>query len=543
MHIESARAYRESGDYNLALQELKKAQELGFNNEEIHFCLGQIYRDQEKYDQAKEEFEIARKIAALRNDIFLNNRVLKEIEICQRKTILESKPMELWVTLTTKCNIRCIICNVWGKHWDLPENVAKDIIKYLPYLQDLHWQGGEVFLYPCFEELFERASSYPNLNQNINTNGLLINEGWARKFAKSNISIAYAIDGVSKETYEYIRRGAKFDELIRSLTTLNGYKIKESKDSSPAGRMTTIMSFMVMKSNYNEMEKTLDFAKRYEFDVLQIYPIETTVDPENIFIHDDKKALEYIEKALSRIVKRAKEYGVRLNILNFKLPLVRDGDSDAENRISQKEENNSDEVLRKCPELKNKGILCDAPWRHLFIQAGGLIQPSCRCFKEIGNISENTLEELWNGEKMQLYRKKILENDCSSLCYRMHKKTDVCFESSKIYFTRKEYDLAVDRLKKYLSSYPDNKEANFLLARTYTQQKANVLAIEEFKKLLMRYPDDRTVHYELGLNYLEVKDYDSALKEFEQVVRLGFDNDEIRSAIGKAYAGFNLNSK
>jgi len=59
----------------------------------------------------------------------------------------------------------------------------------------------------------------------------------------------------------------------------------------------------------------------------------------------------------------------------------------------------------------------------------------------------------------------------------------------------------------------------------------------------MRYPDDRTVHYELGLNYLEVKDYGPALKEFEQVLRLGFDNDDIRSAIGKAYAGLNLTSK
>jgi len=342
------------------------------------------------------------------NSAFLNNRLVKEKEICQKKIILESKPTELWVTLTTRCNLRCIICNIWENSWDLLENVTKEIIGYLPYLHDLHWQGGEAFLSPYFEELFERASGYPDLNQNINTNGLLINEEWARKFAQSNISVAYAIDGVSKETYEHIRRRAKFDDLIRSITTLNSYKIKATQDNNPVGRMTTIMSFMVMKSNYNEIEETVDFAKRYEFDLLQIYPIETTVDPENIFIHEDKEALEYIEKALPRIVKRAKEYGVKLNIVNLKPPLAK-GD-------------NSDDVLQKCPGLKNRGIPCDAPWRHLFIQAGGVVQPSCRCFKEIGNISKNTLAELWNCEKMQLYRKKILENDYLSLCYRIHKR-------------------------------------------------------------------------------------------------------------------------
>lgn len=36
--------------------------------------------------------------------------------------------------------------------------------------------------------------------------------------------------------------------------------------------------------------------------------------------------------------------------------------------------------------------------------------------KPIGDIFKNSLEEIWNNEEMQLYRKKLLDNDYLDLC-------------------------------------------------------------------------------------------------------------------------------
>ncbi|MBU2504497.1 MAG: hypothetical protein KKB89_01730 [Candidatus Omnitrophica bacterium] len=45
---------------------------------------------------------------SVKEDTFLKNRVLNEIEISQRKVVLESKPQGLNIMLSSKCNISCI---------------------------------------------------------------------------------------------------------------------------------------------------------------------------------------------------------------------------------------------------------------------------------------------------------------------------------------------------------------------------------------------------------------------------------------------------
>ena len=43
----------------------------------------------------------------------------------------------------------------------------------------------------------------------------------------------------------------------------------------------------------------------------------------------------------------------------------------------------------------------------------------CYCFDEIGDVEKNSLEEIWNGQAAQKYRKMIIEGcyeRCSELC-------------------------------------------------------------------------------------------------------------------------------
>ena len=47
---------------------------------------------------------------------------------------------------------------------------------------------------------------------------------------------------------------------------------------------------------------------------------------------------------------------------------------------------------------------CVLPWVHLNVQPNGDIYPCCMApyGKSIGNTTDNTLEEIWNGEKISL---------------------------------------------------------------------------------------------------------------------------------------------
>ena len=166
------------------------------------------------------------------------------------------------------------MCGFWSgewcenkKHFDINEKTSTEIEKLFPFLEDITWSGGEVFLSKHFERLFDKASKYPNLSQTILTNGLLINEKWAKKITKNKVTLIYSIDGATKEIYEKIRQGAKFNELIKRIRLINRY-IKRNKSETKK-----IIHFTVMRTNYKEMEKMVDFAKKYKFSRIDFFPI------------------------------------------------------------------------------------------------------------------------------------------------------------------------------------------------------------------------------------------------------------------------------
>lgn len=313
IHTDLGLSYYNQSDYDSAIKHLSRALSLGVNNIDIYLDLGRAYREKGQFSESVKALNQAYESIPC-DEIFFRNKILNEIEISQRKTVLASKPIGLWVNLTTRCNLRCIMCEVWKTPWDIPESAVKEIASYFPYLEELYWQGGEVFLSEYFEELFDKAASYPHLKQNINTNGILVDERWAKKLARKNMSLAYAIDGVVPKTYERIRKGAKFEDLIKSIETIKKYKRIYNENVGYADKMITIMSFIVMKSNYREIKKTIDFAKTHGFDLLQLNPIEGVVDLENIFLHNDQEALEYINKAVPEILSQAKDYGIALDV-------------------------------------------------------------------------------------------------------------------------------------------------------------------------------------------------------------------------------------
>lgn len=335
-----------------------------------------------------------------KNNPSLYNMILNKNEITQGKRVLESKPRGLAITLTNKCNIRCIMCSVWQATWDIPKKTVKEITELFPYLQRLFWQGGEVFLSPYFAELFEKVSAYPHIRQDINTNGLLINKEWAKKLVQANVNIIFSIDGVTKETYEYIRRDAHWEDLLKNIDILNKYMEDVPPDTNHTGRRcSTVINLVVMRSNYRQLGGFIDFAQKYRFSRLQITPVDIG-NQENIFLHRDEEALAYIDKVMPEIFEKAKEYGI--SVSNW-LP-------------SMKQEQNAKQEDNNEQREKSNGILCYWPWQFLFIDWGGKVRPQCFCIKEVGNINNYTLEEIWNNDMMQTYRQKLLHNDCLNWC-------------------------------------------------------------------------------------------------------------------------------
>lgn len=63
---------------------------------------------------------------------------------------------------------------------------------------------------------------------------------------------------------------------------------------------------------------------------------------------------------------------------------------------------------------------CSLPWTHLNVQPNGDIYPCCMSpyNQPIGNTSKDTLEEIWNGDKMKTIRKQMLNGERPEACKR-----------------------------------------------------------------------------------------------------------------------------
>lgn len=363
---------------------------------EEYINLGKSLRREGKNDLAIKEFEKARKIIS-KDDIFLKNMILNEIEIIQRKSILKSKPQFLTVLLTNKCNLKCKMCGVrCEEKFDITKKRSIEIEKLFPYLQNIVWTGGEVFLSRYFRRLFDKASTYKHLQQMILTNGLLINKKWAKKLARSNVLISYSIDGATKKTYESIRGKGKFKNLIKRIKLLNKYRQRYNS------KIKIGIQFTVMKTNYHEIEKMLDFAKKYEFNFIRFYPVLGLNDTENIFHQNDSEAANYLEKIRPKLVKKASKYKIRLD---YQLPSLKNFDCYKD----QFKEPRRTEIVNKCIKNLKKNILCYYPWQKMHIQ-NNRVRAECYCLRDIGDLKKNSLEEIWNGKNMQIYRKKIAKN-------------------------------------------------------------------------------------------------------------------------------------
>ncbi len=405
-NYELGKIYKQKGQYRLAAEKLDRASKENCNNEQINFDLGKVYRDLNMPDLAIREFKKALTVGNNSNDTFIKNKVLNEIEITEKKIILESKVRAIVAMIINRCNLRCIICNIWKSSWQASQKTMGELVRLFPYIEDMVWEGGEVLLMQGFEDILNEATRYPHLKQVIFTNGLLFTEKIIEKLFRGRVDIVFSIDGVTKETYEYIRRGGKFDRLIRNLSM-----IKEAKEKY-GGIIETYLNPVIMKSNYSEIERFIDFAKEYNFNAITFTPIRGKFGDENIFESNDIEALGYIKKISPKIARKAYEYGI---ILNNWLPVPQEGICNSAEQNVACGNSNANEV--SSGDKTDRRIICYAPWQRLVIDSEGQVRPFVFCLnKWIGNTDQSSLEEIWNSEGMQEYRKKIINHDYMDIC-------------------------------------------------------------------------------------------------------------------------------
>jgi MoaA/NifB/PqqE/SkfB family radical SAM enzyme len=113
------------------------------------------------------------------------------------------------------------------------------------------------------------------------------------------------VDAATRETYEKIRVGGSWDDLLSSLSLL-----RENR----ARFMHVGITMVVMKANYREIPVFVDFAESYGLGA-SFQKIVGTYGDQNIFEREDARALDKLRKIIAEERSRERSIGVCWNNL------------------------------------------------------------------------------------------------------------------------------------------------------------------------------------------------------------------------------------
>ena len=348
------------------------------------------------------------------NDIPYENKKIKNIllnehEKIEHKLVLKSFPKLLNIIFTNKCNLKCIMCNDNIGNFSFSDKELNDLIDTMPYLKKLTLRGGEVFIDKRIFNVLETAYK-EYVQTEIVTNGLLLNENKIEKIVDYNISMNFSVDSTDKYIYESVRHGANFEKLIENIKIFDS--IRKKKNANLRMRLTMV----VMKRNYKDISKMIDFSHNYGFDEIYLLPVVGNIIPENerIFELKDKniKILRELEMKREYFYEQANKYGI---VLNNQLPVF-----DLNNNVEFDNKIGISCSYTDTKETKNK-IFCSAPWEQMFIFNNNVCVPTCICPKnKIEEVKEKTdnnfILNLWNSNSLIEYRKRIVNNSYFHCC-------------------------------------------------------------------------------------------------------------------------------
>lgn len=185
-------------------------------------------------------------------------------------------PREIFIAGDKTCNLSCPSCRIEvikvnEEFIQTSINLGIQLRKNLFSIPSNHpinlhvSTSGELFASPLLMSFVNSIplDDFPNLTLDIQTNGLLVEKNW-HKLNESQTRVkrlTVTIDAASKNTYEELRRGGKWENILSSLTWISKKKV----DSNFL--LNTRM--VVQKKNFEEMYDFYQLSIQHNADLVE----------------------------------------------------------------------------------------------------------------------------------------------------------------------------------------------------------------------------------------------------------------------------------
>lgn len=347
---------------------------------------------------------------------------VQNVEACRkhvqmRDICLESKPLEIQLEVTTRCNLWCIMCATTfdgtrgklGHTGHMAISVLDNLRSILPSVARCYVFGnGEPLLHPRFMDFIKVIKGY-GVRVEFNTNGTLLNVEMREAMVSWGVdAITFSIDGATAGTYESIRRGSKFDTVIANIRALTELKMQNSQTIPHLG-----IAMVAMKNNVAEFATMVTLAADLGVSCVHLEPLIWQADPVYQRFYVEYTLSNLDPGAVTAMLEQAWEMGARYGIHVTSQLFDTPGQYDYPSAIAEARglHPQNSTSARQPPDL-----ICTEPWTTIFIKWNGEVRTCCGSPTIFGDLSREKIEDIWNNKRYQSYRRNLAQNNPPPEC-------------------------------------------------------------------------------------------------------------------------------
>ncbi len=341
-------------------------------------------------------------------------------------------PRAVTLQLTEACNLRCRMCYYWGdtgcysnaeagmKPKTLEFELLKKVIDYLAPAKPFYSLfGGEPLLYPELEELILKIKGLGSIIDTP-TNGTLLTEFAPMIVRYGFDSVRVSIDG-PREINDSQRGKGSYDKAMAGIEALYQEKIRTGK------RIPYIdIIYTITPTNYQSI-------KQFFLQELNLSAIDrVSIQMENFLTEEMGQQYSQFLKSEFGLTSERYWRGLLRSPEDFKtidVNLLATQVNSVCKRLSGlgktimllpptfSQENLSAYLKADWKNMTDQYHSCLVPWFGVDITANGDLAP-CHVFYDLvmGNLHEQTFEEIWNGDNYQRFREYMLQNKFLKIC-------------------------------------------------------------------------------------------------------------------------------
>ncbi len=178
-------------------------------------------------------------------------------------------PTHVDIELNNTCNLRCVMCphgfdetpafkaSLGYMDFEMAKSIVDEGVSKGMFSCKFNWRGEPLVHRELLTKSIRYAKAKGVRDIQMNTNGLLLNPDYSRELINSGLDrILFSLDGATKESYESIRIGGKFEKLVNNIR-----EFVEIRNSMNVRRPIIRVGMVRMDENSSEAS---DFVRMWQ---------------------------------------------------------------------------------------------------------------------------------------------------------------------------------------------------------------------------------------------------------------------------------------